>query len=90
MTGEITKKHTLCLDQRAELKIDGVEKVDSFSDNDIVLQSIMGKLTIKGENLHIEKLNVDTGEFSATGKVTSIVYSKATMQKGSFIERLFK
>ena len=86
----ILNNHRLCLENREKLTIDGVKSVEAFSDKDIILISVMGKITIKGENLHIEKFNKDTGEFSSTGKVSSIVYSKASAQKASLIERLFK
>lgn len=80
----------LTLDNRAQLSVTGVENVDNFNDNEIILLTNLGKLTVKGENLHINKLNVDTGEFSMDGRVSSLVYSKATAKKGSFIERMFK
>lgn len=84
------KNHKLCLDERSELTLSGVLKVESFSDKEIVLITVMGKLTVKGENLHIETLNVDSGEFISTGQVISMVYSKSFVNKGSFIERVFK
>ncbi len=86
----ISNNHKLCLDNRDKLEMEGIKSVESFSDREIILISVMGKISIKGENLHIEKFNKDTGEFLSTGKVCSIVYSKASVQKGSFIERLFK
>lgn len=86
----LQNNHKLCLDGRQDLSINGVLRVEAFSDKEITLITVMGKLTIKGENLHIEKLDVDSGEFVSTGKVSSMVYSKASVNKGSFIERLFK
>ncbi len=82
--------HKLCLDDRKEIKADGVKKIENFSDKEIVLITVMGKLTVKGENLHIEKLCVETGDFIATGKVSSMIYSKASQNSGSFLEKLFK
>ncbi len=82
--------HKICLEDRKEIKADGVKKIENFSEKEIVLITVMGKLTLKGEDLHIEKLCVDTGEFIATGKISSMVYSKASQNKGSFLEKLFK
>ncbi len=89
-SNNLQKNHKLCLEERSGLTVSAVERVENFSDSEIILSTVMGKLTIKGENLHIEKLNVDSGEFIATGKVSSMVYSKSSMNKGSLIERLFK
>ena len=82
--------HKLCLEDRNSIKADGVKKIENFSDKEIILITVMGKLTVKGENLHIEKLCVETGDFIATGKVSSMIYSKASVNKGSFLEKLFK
>lgn len=89
-TGILQKNHKLCLNERQDLSISGVVKVEAFSDKEITLITVMGKLLIKGENLHIEKLDVDSGEFVSTGRISSMIYSKASANKGSFIERVFK
>ena len=82
---------TLSLENRKELRMSGVEDVDSFSETEIVIVTNMGRLTVKGENLHISKLNVDTGDFAADGHILSLVYSKHNgSKKGSFTQRLFK
>lgn len=86
----VANTHKFCLEDRKEIKADGVKKIENFSDKEIVLITVMGKLTLKGEDLHIEKLCVDTGDFIATGKISSMVYSKASPNKGSFLEKLFK
>lgn len=82
--------HKFCLEDRKEIKADGIKKIENFSDKEIVLITVMGKLTLKGEDLHIEKLCVETGDFIATGKVSSMAYSKSSQNKGSFLEKLFK
>ena len=63
-TNILQKNHKLCLDERQDISISGVLKVEAFSDKEISLLTVMGKLTIKGENLHIEKLNVEAAEQS--------------------------
>lgn len=89
-SNNLVPNHELCLKARETLTIEAVTSVESFSDKEITLITVMGKLNIKGDNLHIEKFNKDTGEFMSTGKIHSLVYSKSSAQKGSFIERLFK
>ena len=86
----VPNSHKFCLEDRKDIKADGVIKIENFSDKEIVLVTVMGKLTIKGEEMHIEKLCVETGEFVATGKVSSMVYSKSSKTKGSFLEKLFR
>lgn len=87
---QITKIQKLTLENRKDLLLSGVEEIESFTDNEIVLITNLGKLTIKGQNLHINSLNTDTGDFSSTGNVVSLVYSKNSKTKTKFIERIFK
>lgn len=87
----ITTEQRLVLDNRKTMTVSGVENVDCFSEHEIILITNLGKLTIKGEHLNVSKLNVDTGDFSMNGYVTSLVYSKATgASRAGFLERLFK
>ena len=87
---QTTKVQKLTLDDRKNLLLSGVEEIESFSDSEIILTTNFGKLTIKGQNLHINSLNTDTGDFSSTGNVVSLVYSKNSKSKTKFIERIFK
>ena len=68
----------LILDSRKHLEVSGVKDVDEFSDKLVVLITNLGKLTVKGENLKINKLNVETGDFTVHGLVSSLTYSKIT------------
>ena len=82
--------HKLVMEARSRLTIGGVEHVESFSDSSVLLDTSMGRLSIKGENLHINKLDVSGGDFSLDGKVNSLEYQKKSGKKGGFMENLFK
>lgn len=83
--------HTLSLIDRQSLNISGVTEVDEFDDEAVAAYTTLGKLNIKGEMLHIRKLNLEFGELEITGKVSSLVYtnSKNKSQSG-FIKKFFK
>lgn len=83
------KPHNVILENRSQLTVTGVEDVDTFDDNRIILKTVAGTLLIRGENLHIDKLSVDTGDMSVTGKVTDMGYED-TAPAGSLWSRLFK
>ena len=59
--------HQLMLEDRQRLTVSGVSDVDSFDDTAIVVYTDMGELTIKGEGLHISRLNVETGDLKVEG-----------------------
>lgn len=81
----------LTLENRESLQVSGVRDVESFSETAVNLDTVLGRLVIKGEGLHISKLSVDTGDLSLLGKVNSLEYTKsAKRQKGSILESLFK
>lgn len=82
--------HKIIMEDRKSLFIGGVENVESFSDSQILLDTTLGRLLVKGENLHIKKLDVAGGDFSLTGKVNALEYQKKSGKKGGFIENLFK
>ena len=68
--------HALTLENREHLTLSGISDVDSFNEEEIVAICSCGELTIKGELLHIEELNLETGYVSVSGKVTSLTYSE--------------
>ena len=63
----------IVLENREKLSISGVLDVLSFDDQIIIVETELGLLTIKGEDLRINKLSIDTSE--------TIAYSENTMEK---------
>lgn len=82
--------HHVVLEDRQHLTVSGVEDVESFDENAIVLRANLGLLTIRGANLHIEKLSLDGGDLRVEGTVDSLVYSEAVREGGSLFSRLFR
>ena len=54
-----TAGHHLILEDRENLTVSGVEEVESFDENTIVMETAQGLLIVRGEGLHIEKLSLD-------------------------------
>lgn len=83
---------SLLLENKEILNVTGVEGVDNFNDEAVVLLTNKGKLTIKGERLNISKLNVDEGKLIVKGEINSLVFSEyeGQREKVSLIKKLFK
>lgn len=79
--------HHILLQSRSHLAVSGVEEVESFDENQIVMATTAGELIVRGENLHIEQLSLDGGELKVEGSVDSLVY-EAPREKGGFFSRL--
>jgi len=88
-----TRNHSIILENREKLSVSGVEHVNNFNSELLVLDTVAGVLTIKGEELDVNKLNVEDGNVSVTGTIYSLVYSdrESLGSKGSgFLGRMFK
>ena len=86
---EIKTPHIVNLEGRKNLSITGVKEVGSFDDCEITAHTDMGKLLIKGSNLNIKKLNLDTCDLEITGKICCLAYLDGC-GGGSFLKRIFK
>lgn len=86
-----SKIHDVILKNRKNLSITGVLDVDNFDEETVTTYTDQGELTIKGENLHISKINLDTGDITLDGTITALIYSdNIKLNKQSFLSRLFK
>lgn len=86
------KKSNLTLENRKRLHLTGVIEVMSFNDAVIMLNTNLGAMTIKGEGLRMNKLDVQNGEVIIVGTINSCVYSGAEIKqdKESILTKLFK
>lgn len=81
----------LILENREKLSISGVLDVLSFDDQIVILETELGMLTIKGEDLRINKLSVDTGDVVIEGNINSVSYSEKEERKSSnLLGKIFK
>lgn len=82
----------IVLENREKLSISGVLDVLSFDDQIVIVETELGLLTIKGENLKINKLSIDTEEAIVEGEIINLGYSEKDDEKkgGSFLNKIFK
>lgn len=81
----------LILENRRKLSISGVNDVLSFDDQIVILETDLGMLTIKGDDLRINKLSIDTSEVIIEGEITSLNYSEKQDKKSSgLLNKIFK
>ena len=82
----------LVLENRGKLSISGVIDVLSFDDQVVIVQTELGMLTVKGENLRINKLSIDTSEVVVEGEISNLAYSEKEMEKknSSILGKIFK
>ena len=81
-------EHKLTLSGRAMATVTGVEDVDCFNEQIVILRTPLGALTISGEGLNISQLNLGDGRLIVEGEIAAIEYSQRRKQ-GSFLGKLF-
>ena len=83
--------HRVVLEDREHLTISGVEEVESFDENTIVMLTNRGTLIVRGEELHIEKLSLDGGDLKVEGTIDSLTYEDSGRDRaGGLFARLFR
>ena len=80
--------HRLELTGREHLLVSGVEDVERFDENCIVMATCVGTLIVSGEELHIGKLSLDGGELHVDGHIDAVHYEDHAVQRGGFLSRL--
>ena len=87
------RPHKLELFNRERGSITGISDVVSFDENQIILDTDLGLLTVKGKNLHVSRLTLEKGEVDIDGSMDSFAYSSndSFRKSGeSLFGRLFK
>ena len=86
-----TAIHRVVMEGRQSLRVSGVEDVESFDDDTVVIYTVDGTMTVKGMDFRINKLNVEDGELEIDGDVDSILYSDSRKEEhGGFFGRIFR
>lgn len=85
-------KSNLLLENRKKLTLSGVVEVMNFDEEKIELTTKLGNLIIKGEDLKMNKLDVQNGDVIITGSIASMAYSGKNIKKSneSLLSKLFK
>ncbi len=82
----------IVLENRGKLSVSGVNDVLSFDDQVVMVDTELGLLTVKGENIRINKLSLDTSEVIIEGEISSLSYSQNKQEKnsGTLLSKIFK
>lgn len=85
--------HKLFLQGRKQVSLSGVREVVSFDAKEVVLNTQMGALLIRGDELFVKRLTVEKGEVDLEGRIDSMIYSDKPGKAGnqdSLMKRLFR
>ncbi len=81
----------IVMENREKVSVTGVIDIHSFDDELVLAQTDLGILTIKGDDLKMNKLNLENNELIVEGKISAVAYSDiANSKKTGFMNKLFK
>ncbi len=85
------RPHSVVMEERNSLTVSGVSDIERFDEEEVVIATELGLLSIKGQGLHLNKIDVEDGELSVEGQLDSLSYEEQRFSdKGSFLAKLFR
>jgi len=90
---ESSFNHGISISERKNIVVSGVKKIESFDNEEFLMETSLGYMVIKGSELEIIKLDTYQGNVSIKGKVNSMMYIDEGIKKdkeNSLFNRLFK
>ena len=85
MSEEFNKrKHTMFIANRENAEISGVTDVDSFNEEEIRAASDYGDIIIKGTDLQVEALDLESGVLKICGSIAAVIYADKPIAKSIF------
>lgn len=82
--------HELILNSRERLTINGIKEIINFDENSVNLKTQCGELSVEGEGIHIDILNVEKGEALLRGKINGLNYFDGESgERRSLLSKIF-
>ncbi len=84
--------HIVSINNRKNIVLSGIKKLNNFDESEFYVESVLGSIIIKGENLELIKLDTFQGNLSIKGKINNILYldDSKKMKADNLVARLFK
>lgn len=86
----ISAPHTVVIEDRHNVSISGVTDVESFDEQTVALMTSMGELIVSGSDLHINRIDVESGDLALEGEIASLGYADNRQASGGLFGRIFR
>lgn len=80
--------HQLIMQDRKSLEMTGVSDVENFDDTIVIARTQLGELTVRGRELHVKRLDLDSGSLALEGQIDALTYNE--LSKVGFFGRLLR
>ncbi|MBN6205605.1 sporulation protein YabP [Ralstonia pickettii] len=91
-SNQVELEHQVKLNNRKTLEISGVKEVDSFDNEEFLLETVQGYMIIRGQNLQLKNLDVSSGNVTIKGRIYELSYIDETQGEKAkgFFSKLFR
>ncbi len=86
----VIKGHNVEIIGRRQINITGISDIDSFDEQLVAVFTEVGELIVRGDSLHIMKIDIEAGEITLEGNLLGLEYTDNLSQKSSLWERIFR
>lgn len=84
------RTHNVHIDNRSRMSVTGVSDIESFHEQEIILETEAGIMRIEGDGLHLTKLSLDDGQVIIEGEVSALEYEAPNVERRGLFSRVFK
>ncbi len=89
MDENIRSNNNIIIENRKKFNISGIKDVVSFDEETIILESVLGRLVLKGSGMHIQSFDAQTGDLLGEGRINAAVYT-VDEKSGGLFSRIFR
>ncbi len=86
----LTMPHNLILEERKKLSVSGVTDVDSFDEQTVIAYTVKGEITVRGWDLRVNRLNLEQGELTVEGEISSLTYTDVKPKSSGFFSKILR
>lgn len=81
---DIKQDHTVKMDGRKAIELTGVMQVERFDSTEFLLDTVMGKLKVRGTGLKMKHFDTVNKKAAIEGRITAFMYVDGGMGKSFF------
>ncbi len=87
----MSERHNAIMEDRSKLMLTGVTDVENFDENKVYLYTQLGELVIRGKQLHVNEISLESGELTVEGEINALIYGdKDRTKKLGLLGKLFR
>ena len=87
---ETNPYHNFICKERKYLEISGVKNIERFDESEFLIETTLGCMCIKGNELSLNKLDTEHGDVIIKGNISSIEYTTGEKGHESLFSKIFK